>query len=131
MKSFGLMDTSDEAARWQRPSPSLEVGGQFVESSTSEAADMDTRTAPSLPVGGNSTRSSSDCRVSPNTSLSSGSGGDDSDDEEFARNVDQPSVLDSGGKRKTPAASEELEEKDDSARTSSDLTELKKTAPSE
>jgi len=133
VKPLGRLDTSDEAARWQRSMSSRELDGQFVESSNSEAADMDTRTAPSLPVdtGGNATRSIGDCAGSPsNTSLSSGSGGEYSDDEEFARSVDPPSVLDSNGKRKTPAASGELEEKDDSARTS-ESTELKKTAPSE
>lgn len=136
VKLFGRMDTSDEAAArsmWQRSmQSSRELDGQFVESSqtNSEAADMDTRTVPSFDAGGNVTKSSGEFAGSPNTSLSSGSGGDDSDDEECARNVDAPSALDSSGKRKTPAAPGELEEKDDSARTS-EITDLKKTAPSE
>lgn len=118
-KAFRSMDTNE---RW----PRRESDSQFVESSHSDAADMENRTGASL-AGDPAIRSSGDCAGSPNTSLSSGSCGDDSDDEEIVRNVEP----DCSGKRKTPAASGELEEKDDSGGRTSEVTEPKKSTPSE
>ncbi|KAG0630322.1 hypothetical protein M758_1G170100 [Ceratodon purpureus] len=134
-----LFDPRGEAAvrsRWPRPNQSGEAG-QFLDSSEThpEAADMDIKTPPSMAsdAGGNNIRSNIECAGSPNTSVSSESGGDDSDDEECARNADPPSLRVPGelpdsstGKRKSPTPPIELDDKDDSA-----ITELKKTAPSE
>jgi hypothetical protein len=133
---FGPCDEAPAPRRWQRSMQSGE-DSQFVEPSDThpEASDMDIKTPPSMAVdtGGNAIRSINESAGSPNTSLSSEFGGD-SDDEECTRNTDPPSsrtgseLLDSTGKRKTPTAPGELEDKD---KDTSAITDLKKTAPSE
>lgn len=134
---FGPCDEAPAPRRWQRSMQSGE-DSQFVEHSDThpEASDMDIKTPPSMAIdkGGNAIRSINESAGSPNTSLSSEFGGDDSDDEECTRNTDPPSsrtgseLLDSTGKRKTPTAPGELEDKD---KDTSAITDLKKTAPSE
>ena len=118
----------DARMRWERA-----VASQYL--AASGTGEMDgalprPSRSPDAGAPGGSTRSANSVGT-PNTSLSSGSGGDDSDNEECTR-IDPPgSVIDdcnSSGKRKSPEPSGE-EGKDDSARTSSEA-ELKKRAPS-
>ena len=112
-------------SRWQRSMQSGE-DDQVVESSEThpEATDMDITTSMSVDTCRNANKSNNESAGSPNTSLSSESGGDDSDDEGCTRNVEMRKGCD--GKRKIPDASGEVEDKD-----ASTTTELKKTASSE